>query len=140
MSENETKAKIKSHIGRRDDTLLLPNPTGLGVVGEIERFQRGATKTTVYNPRYMSFGLGSKPGTQNSGGFPDYVGCRSVLITTQMVGSEVGIFFGLEIKRPGRLAEPLQVQRIALLKSFGALAGVAHSVDEAVEIMAYDRF
>lgn len=39
------------------------------------------------------------------GGIPDRVGCVPVLITSDMVGQTIGLFVGLESKRPGRTNE-----------------------------------
>jgi hypothetical protein len=138
MKENPVKARIRLHVGGRHDVILLSNPSGLGVVGDIRKFTTGAEFTIVHNPRYQSFGLGAKPGAGKGGEFPDFVGVRCVTITPDMVGQEIGVFFGIEAKAPGKNATPGQLQKIALLRSFGALAGVAHNQEEALEVLGVE--
>jgi hypothetical protein len=46
-----------------------------------------------------------------------------------------GRFFGLEVKRPGRRATPLQALTLEQIKLAGGVAGVVHSVEEAIELL-----
>lgn len=56
-------------------------------------------------------------------GLPDIVGCID------------GRFFGIEVKVPGRDAEPIQRLQLRRIIEAGGIAGVAHSVAEAVDII-----
>lgn len=47
----------------------------------------------------------------------------------------VGRFICIEVKRPGQHATPEQQNFIDTIKKLGGLAGVAHSVEEAREIL-----
>lgn len=133
--EQPVRQRIRLTVGGRQDVILLSNPSGLGVVGNIQKFKPGAERAIVLDPRYISFGLGAKPGAGKGGEFPDLVGVRCVKITPEMVGQEIGVFVGIEVKAPGKNATAGQLEKIALLRSFGALAGVAHSEGEALEVL-----
>ena len=52
-----------------------------------------------------------------------------------LYGSVNGQHFEIEVKRPGENPTRLQEQRLAEWWDAGALAGVAHSVDEALSII-----
>ncbi len=47
-----------------------------------------------------------------------------------------GRFLAVEVKRPGKQPTPEQRAFIAFVRSFGGIAGVCHSVDEFIELMA----
>lgn len=132
--ETAIREKIRLVLGGRRDCLILSNPSGLGVVGEIEKFRPGAEVAIVRRPRYQSFGLGARPGARG-GEFPDLVGVRCVRITPEMVGQRVGIFLAVEVKTAQGDPSPGQLEKIALLRSLGCLAGVARSPEEAEELL-----
>jgi len=56
-------------------------------------------------------------------GEPDLYGCFR------------GRHFEIEVKRPGRKLTPLQQQRLKEWALAGAIVGVAHSVEEAIELI-----
>src|SRR3990167_7798940 len=60
-------------------------------------------------------------------GEPDLIGCLR------------GQAFAVEIKRPGGRATKLQAHRLAAWTRAGARAGVAHTVEEAVDIVTGQR-
>jgi hypothetical protein len=135
VSENAVKAKIKLALGGNGKTVLFPNPTGIGVVGQIVPFNFGDKSAAVNNPRYISFGLGSIPGAKKGGEFPDFIGWHETTITPEMVGLNVAIFTGIEVKRPNKKPTEGQQKKINLIRSRGGLAGCARSVEEAQEII-----
>lgn len=128
MSENKVKEQIRRAVGGLMDALLLSNPSGLGVVGEIQRFRPGAPQTIVKYPRWVKFGLGG-------GKFPDMIGMKTIVITPDMVGKEIAVPFYIEAKRQGKIPRVDQSDKIALLRSFGARAGYATTADEALRIV-----
>jgi len=134
ISEKAVRKKIELSIGGNGKTTIFANPTGIGVVGKISKFTPGET-ATVFNARYQAFGLGSKPNDKDSGGFPDLIGWHSVRITPKMVGLDLAVFVGLELKKPGKKPSKLQQRRIDLINRSGGLAGCATSVEEAEEIL-----
>lgn len=78
--------------------------------------------------KMLQFGL--------SPGSPDLVGWKSLEVTADMVGSRVAVFVGIEIKMPKE--KPRQDQQYWLdnLLAHGGIAGVAHSEDEAIQILS----
>lgn len=78
--------------------------------------------------RLVPFGL--------SPGSPDLVGWKSLMITPDMVGMQVAVFCGIEIKTPtGRLRED-QAHWLQRLGNSGGISGVARSVDEAINLLS----
>jgi hypothetical protein len=77
--------------------------------------------------RMIPFGL--------SPGSPDLVGWKIVEITPDMVGMQVAVFCGIEIKTPtGRLRAD-QAHWLQRLDDSGGIAGVARSIDEALSLL-----
>lgn len=68
-------------------------------------------------------------------GSPDLVGWRRTVITPDMVGRTVAIAVGIEVKARRGTASDEQAKFLAHMQSFGCLAGVARSVEEAHEII-----
>ena len=74
----------------------------------------------------------------NSGlprGFSDVFGITPITITEDDVGKTVGVFTAIEIKRPGNKPTPEQVNFLRVVTERGGLAGIAHSAEEAVQII-----
>jgi hypothetical protein len=69
-------------------------------------------------------------------GSPDLVGWMPVTITSEMVGTTVAVFVGIEAKREagGVVSEP-QARFLAALKADGALSGVARSAEDLAAIL-----
>lgn len=147
--ENIVRKKIELAISADASNLILSNPSGVGVVGQVmnKNFAQTGDPAIVRGARWMAFGLGVKPNQpkkkgqeQTSGGFADKVGFHKVKITEEMIGMELPVFLNLEIKdEKGKVSE-LQQKRIDFVLSNGGLAGVARNVEEAEEIVyRYER-
>lgn len=68
-------------------------------------------------------------------GTSDIIGCKTVIISQEMVGKTVGIFTCIEVKKPSEKPKPHQEKYLALMNSRGAIAGVAKSPEEAVSLI-----
>lgn len=77
--------------------------------------------------RLVTFGL--------SPGSPDLVGWKRVRVTTDMVGSDLAVFCGIEIKTPTGAVRADQSHWLSLLADAGGIAGVARSVTDAVQLL-----
>lgn len=68
-------------------------------------------------------------------GTSDLIGCRTVTVTPEMVGKQVGIFVALEVKKPGESPRPEQLNYLDVMRRRGAITGWARSPDEALRIL-----
>ena len=65
--------------------------------------------------------------TMTTAGDPDITGCYE------------GRHFELEVKRPGNLATPLQLERLEEWRRAGALVGIIHNTREALACLGIDE-
>lgn len=68
-------------------------------------------------------------------GTSDIVGCKPTLITPQMVGKTIGVFVAIEVKKPTKNAEEHQENYLMMMRSRGAITGVAKSPEDVVRIL-----
>ena len=80
--------------------------------------------------RPVSFGLCK--------GSADLIGWRTVTITPEMVGTQVAVFTSIEVKTPTGRVKPEQQQWLDAVQSAGGIAGVARSVEDALQITTAD--
>ena len=104
--QNGIRLAISSHC---PDVTLYRNHTGA------LRDNRG---------KFVQFGL--------SPGSPDLVGYKRVVVTEDMVGQELAVFIGLEVKMPGENTRDDQQHWLDRLEANGGIASVAHSIEEAI--------
>lgn len=78
--------------------------------------------------KMLKFGL--------SPGSPDLVGWQSIMITADMLGQQLAVFVGIEIKMPGQKPRQDQQHWLDMLSSAGGIAGVATSEDEAIGLVS----
>ncbi|MBF0131048.1 MAG: hypothetical protein HQL75_00465 [Magnetococcales bacterium] len=122
MKESPIKREILVDITRRPEVLLFNNPVGLGYVGG-EPIKLSDGSFAIRNPRRISFGL--VPGSS------DLIGCRTIIITDEMVGRSIGVFAAIEVKQLTGTAKEKQENFIATILQYGGIAGIARSVDDA---------
>ena len=75
-----------------------------------------------------------KYGVANPGG-SDLIGLRTVTITPEMVGRKLAVFSAIEVKTPTGRATEQQQQFIEMVRSFGGIAGIARSVEQAQQLL-----
>jgi len=80
--------------------------------------------------RPVSFGLCK--------GSADLIGWRTVTITPEMVGQQVAVFTSIEVKTPIGRVKPEQQQWLDAVQAAGGIAGVARSVEDALQITTAD--
>jgi hypothetical protein len=68
-------------------------------------------------------------------GSSDIIAIKPVTITEDMVGSVIGQFVAVEVKTAGKKATKDQQRFIDAILRLGGLAGVAHSEEEALEMV-----
>lgn len=70
-------------------------------------------------------------------GIPDRVGCVPIIITQEMVGETIGLFVGIEAKKPGRRGEQnagCSGLQTAQLFSIAEAGGIAYVVDSESDL------
>jgi len=78
---------------------------------------------------FVRYGVGNPGGS-------DLIGLRTVTITPQMVGQQIGQFVAVEVKRPGEKPTEQQQRFMAMVRQLGGVAGVARSVDDARDLLS----
>lgn len=110
--ETDLQQRIRLALGTRPDARLFRNNCG--------------TLPDPRTGRLVTFGLAR--------GSADLIGWRTVTITPDMVGTQLAVFTSIEIKTPtGRIA-PAQQHWLATVQGAGGLAGIARSVEDALQI------
>ena len=68
-------------------------------------------------------------------GSADLIGYRTITITPDMVGQQVAVFASIEVKTPTGRIRPEQQAWMETVQAAGGIAGVARSVEDALQIM-----
>lgn len=95
--------------------------------GSSRLWRNNVGRAETVDGRFIQYGL--------CVGSSDLIGLQSVTITPDMVGRQVAVFVAVEVKSPGKKAKPEQQRFIDAVNRMGGMAGVAHSVDEAKNIL-----
>jgi VRR-NUC domain-containing protein len=64
-------------------------------------------------------------------GMSDLCGVQSVLVTPEMVGTRIGVFVALEVKRKNGRPSTSQIDFVEMIRSLGGRAAIVRSVAEA---------
>lgn len=96
--------------------------------GDLRLFRNNVGSAQTTDGRFIRFGLA--PGS------PDLIGWKRITITPDMVGTTVAVTVGIEVKNLGGRTRADQQRFIAHMQDFGCRAGIAHSVEEAHDIIA----
>lgn len=99
--------------------------------GVIRVFRNNVGQGRLVHGGYVKFGL--HPGAG------DLLGWKSVEITADMVGKRAAIFVSIEVKEPGAYTDPerkkAQENWAREINNAGGIAGIARSVDDALQIV-----
>ena len=71
-------------------------------------------------------------------GSADLIGYVPLTITPSMVGMQIAVFTGVEVKRPGCRPTTQQSQWLEAVRAAGGIAGVATSVEEAQALLSFE--
>lgn len=72
-------------------------------------------------------------GVANPGG-SDLIGWTTVTITPDMVGRKIAVFTAIEVKSETGKIKPEQTNFVDRVRLDGGIAGVARSIDDAIQI------
>lgn len=95
--------------------------------GSIRLWKNNVGKLRDHAGRIVSFGLAT--------GSPDLVGLKSVYVSPDMIGRRIAILAGLEVKSDTGRIRPEQQRFLDMLNDFGAIAGIARSVEDAKRVL-----
>ena len=98
--------------------------------GNSRLFRNNVGQYTTKAGHIISYGVGNKIGGS------DLIVWRQVVITQEHVGSTIAQFLAIEVKRPGKKATTKQATFGKMVSNAGGLFGVAHSPEEAEQIIA----
>lgn len=125
MTEHEIQNEIRLAIGKElPNVRLFRANVGMGWTGRIagrsERWGRRPSQLVLENYRAFSTGLPN--------GTPDLIGFKTL-------PDGVAQFAFIEVKQPGGRVRPEQERMIKFLLDHGAVGGIAHSPEEALELL-----
>lgn len=123
--EGILQAEIRLAVGRSPVLRLFRNNRGICWLptggGKIIHHSNG--DVTIQNARPVEYGL--------TNGASDLIGWRQRIITSAMVGTPIAQFAAGEVKVPGAPLPEHQGNFIDVVNSFGGIAGVVRSPDDA---------
>jgi hypothetical protein len=111
--ETNIQQRIRIALGTREDVRLFRNQ-----VGQLPDPRTG---------RPVQFGLAR--------GSADIVGWKTKVITEDDLGKSYAIFTSIEVKTPKGKATPSQNSWLECVRNAGGIAGIARSVDDALQIL-----
>jgi len=117
MGQKENKLKEKILVEMPDDQRLFRINSGMAWAGEI--ITKTADKIVLKNPR---------PFHGAPSGWPDLAGWTTKKITQDMVGQEIAVFTGIEIKATGKQSKH-QKKFEEVLTDMGGVYDVATGED-----------
>lgn len=115
-------------LGSAPGVRVFRNSVGEGWVGRTIRHD--GDRLLLAHPRRVTFGW--CPGSS------DVLGFQSLTITPEMVGRTLAQLVAVEVKGPRGVLSDAQKRFLAMAHRSGAAAGVARSVDDALEILGRD--
>lgn len=128
QSEHDIQNNIRLSLSKNQRGVYWRANVGQAWTGN-KVTRNGDGSITIHEPRPFQTGLPK--------GFPDIFGMTMQEIKPAHVGQVLPIYTGIEVKRPGKKPSPTQVKHLGLLAKRGAIAGVATSPEEAVELTHY---
>jgi hypothetical protein len=124
-NKSEKQIQHDIHTGLIGDTHLFRNNVGLAYTGDVKTNANGSV--TILNARPIKFGL--CPGSS------DLIGWTTITITSEMVGRRIAVFTAIEVKSATGRASDKQKKFIKRIHDCGGIAGVARSLDDAVNVV-----
>ena len=97
-------------------------------IGTCRLFRNNTGTLRDINGRPVTFGLCK--------GSADLIGWTTRTITTEMVGHQVAVFTSIEVKSAAGRIRPEQQQWLNAVQAAGGIAGVARSVEDAMDLLS----
>jgi hypothetical protein len=126
--EHDIQNEIRVHISEKHLATIFRANVGTGWTGnDVRKKMDGSNDTIIRNARRFDTGLPA--------GFPDLFGLKPIQITADMVGKKIAVFCFVEVKQRGKKPTKVQTHMHEFLAAQGAIGGIAHSPEEAVELL-----
>jgi len=109
LSESEHQRKIFVEYNSRKNSRVFRNNVGMGWAGKV--LTKKGNYTTLANARPVTFGLCK--------GSADLIGIKTITITPEMVGREIGQFLAVECKAKTGIQKKDQENFQALIEKLG---------------------
>jgi len=126
MNEHDIQNQIRIEISNQRLGVSFRTNVGRAWTGNnIHKNADGSM--TIMDPRPFQTGLPE--------GYSDLTVVVPMVITPEMVGKQIAVAGFIEVKNKTRKATPAQLNFIEQMQSIGARAGVARSVEDAIQIL-----
>jgi hypothetical protein len=125
LTEKELLADVRLALGSMAYCRVFRNNIGVGHQGRV--LSRTSGQVVLGGARQVRYGL--FPGSG------DLIGWKSVVITPEMVGQRFAQFASVETKAERGAVREDQETWIRAVRSAGGLAGIARSVQDAVDLI-----
>jgi hypothetical protein len=101
-------------------------------VGKAQQFKYAGTITVEPGDVLIRQGRRLQVGTT---GWSDLTGWKQIVITSEHIGKTIAQFLVIEVKQPGKHATEAQARFGRMVSDAGGVFGVAHSPEEAENII-----
>ena len=126
MNEHDIQNQIRIEISNQRLGVSFRTNVGRAWTGNNIR-KNADGSITIIDPRPFQTGLPE--------GYSDLTVVVPMVITPEMVGQQVAVAGFIEVKNKTRKATPAQLNFIEQMQKIGARAGVARSVEDAIQIL-----
>lgn len=127
MEESKIQKRIALECSDKN-TRLWQNDNGLCYQGQVSRFnEKGGQSAVITRCKAIRYGLGT--------GTSDLIGFKKIKITPEMVGKDIAIFVGIEVKTNTGRTSKSQDNFLKLIEQSGGICGVARTTEEASNIL-----
>jgi hypothetical protein len=124
MTETDIQRRIQLALST-EHSRIWRNTVGQGWQGKV--VSQSPTRIVLEYYRAIEFGLA--PGSS------DLIGPTSIEIMPEMVGRRIAVFTAIEVKDIKKYPTPEQRRYVNMITELGGIAGVARSVEDAVNIV-----
>jgi len=122
MKEGNIQADIAMQLSKQPNIRVFRNNVGKAWVGSV--IHRDDKTVTIANYRILHAGLCE--------GSSDLIGIKKIIITPDMVGQEIGVFLGVEVKTPTGRPSKAQLAFRNFVNKFGGKCEIVRNGDEAL--------
>lgn len=131
--ETSIGKKIQLAIGSIPGIRLFRNNSGFAWIGESIKFNKRQTVNVEQGDVLIKQGRAFHAGLCK--GSSDFIGLKSVIITSEMIGKPVAIFLATEVKTKIGRATPEQISFLNMVNKLGGIGFFTTDENEALEFL-----